>query len=289
MTKRFIGTVKKGAINRIREIDNSEYEEIVKARKVLISLSRDQQLFMIVVANYDDYNEYLSTLLKEYKENQSIGWTGMEKIISEINRRMLNLLSAMRTFLDHSETNLKRCHGKESERCRRFKNACSESFDNVFSYRFIYNLRSYAQHCGMPVGHLGLHSEMIKPDYKDELHQISIQFDRDELLLNYDWKKTLKEEIQKLPNKFEVNEHLDGMMSCLYKINLVLIEDKLSEAIRCSEYLKRLILSIKDMAGIPCIMQMKKKDANNLDLELELEWLPLHIIELVSDSKIYQT
>jgi len=71
---------------------------------------------------------------------------------TSLNRRLSNLLSSIRLFLDHSEFAFKRKYGKKSEEVEAFKKYASEKYDSSFSYRFVYKLRNYVQHCGIPIG-----------------------------------------------------------------------------------------------------------------------------------------
>ena len=169
-------------ITSIRELRNSEYEEYSKAVIRLVDFSSDQQLYAIVRLNYDDYQNLLKQYYQLYAENPSaIDWIRMERMVLDINRHILNYLSAIRTFLDHSETNLKRRYGMKSERFKRFKKACFEAYDSKFSYRFLYALRNYAQHCGMPLGQLTFHSKEVSPHSKDACHSLMVKFNRDKL------------------------------------------------------------------------------------------------------------
>jgi len=85
----------------------------------------------------------------------------LEKMIFNLNRLMLNFLSAFRTFLDHTQTNLDRTYGKESENFKIFKKTRSSYYDNYFSYRFLDKLRNYSQHMGMPITGIDTSSELV--------------------------------------------------------------------------------------------------------------------------------
>ena len=146
-------------ITEIRELSEEEYREYKKASDSLFDFSRGQQLYTIVTLNYDDFINVIKQYTNEYTKNaQHINSLIMEKMVLNINRFLLNFLSSVRTFLDHSETELKRNYGNSADILKRFKEICSESYDNCFSYRFLSRLRNYSQHCNMPIGKLTLHS-----------------------------------------------------------------------------------------------------------------------------------
>jgi len=176
----------KEKIEALRKLSDTEYEEYEKARECLIRFSSDQHLFMIVRLNYEDYENLLKRYFEEHTKNPSMVGSRIERMALNLNRHIMNSLSAVRTFLDHSETNLKKRYGKDSQRVKRFKDACSSAYDNSFSYRFLYKLRDYAQHCGMPLGQLTLHSEEVEPYSEVVRHFLVVKFSRDELLKKFD-------------------------------------------------------------------------------------------------------
>jgi len=114
----------------------------------------DQQLYHFVRLNYDEYVGLLKRYLQEYTQNPRA--VDMRVMYFNINRHIFNYLSSIRMFLDHNEYNLKKRYGSDSPRVKRFKKTCSQIYDNSFSYRFLYKLRNYVQHCGMPLGNLKL-------------------------------------------------------------------------------------------------------------------------------------
>lgn len=284
-----LAVVSKKKIEALRELSDTEYEEYEEARKRLIRFSRGQQLFTIVRLNYDDYENLLKQYIEEYTKNPQMFQLRMERMALNINRHIMNYLSAVRTFLDHSGTNLKRRYGSSSQRVKRFKDACSNAYDKHFSYRFVSELRNYVQHCEMPLGELMLSSVEVDPHTKEVHHSLAVKFNRDELLSNFEWKSQLTKEIQKLPHKFEITPYLAEMMKCLEGINLTLIEDDLPELIQSAEYIQKLISNTKSMPGIPCILRIndlkRTQEGEVKQLTTDIEWIPLHIVEFVMNVK----
>jgi len=276
-----LGIASKEKIEAVRELKSSEYQEYQKALAHLMRFSSDQQLFAIVRLNYDDYLNLVKQYLGGYAKNPSMYQGRMERMALDINRSILNFLSAVRTFLDHSETNLKKRYGKDSQKVKRFKKACSKAFDDNFSYRFLYKLRNYVQHCGMPLGTLDLHSKAVGPQPTDVHHSLSVRFNREKLLSEFDWGNRLAEEIQKLPLEFEISPHLTEMMKCIEMIMLTLVEDYSSELIQSAIYIRQLVKPIKDMPGVPCILKIKDLTGERKELNIQIRWIPLHLVEMV--------
>lgn len=282
-----LGVVSKGNITSIRGLSDIEYEEYKKAVERLLRFSSDNRTFLIVWLNYNDYEKLLRRYFDEWKKNAAMSWSRMENMALEINRRILNYLSSVRTFLDHWETNLRRRYGRDSERVKHFKNACSEAYDSSFSYRFLYVLRNYAQHCGMPLGQLTLHSEEVSQYSKEVRHSIVVKFNRDELLSEFDeWGSRLKREIRKLSPVFEISPHVAEMMKCLEKIHLTVIKDEFPSLTKSAEYVRQFIEQTKGMSGTPCILIPKilerSTEGKATRIQMNIEWIPLHIVEMIT-------
>jgi hypothetical protein len=285
--KRELGVVRQGNITSIRGLSDLEYEEYKKAVEQLLRFSDDNQSFVIVWLNYTDYEKLLKRYFEEWKKNASMSWGRLERMALEINRHVLNYLSSVRTFLDHSETNLKRRYGRNSERAKHFKSACSEAWNGNFSYRFLSALRNYAQHCGMPLGQLSLHSEEVSPDSKEVRHSLAVRFNRDELLGKYDkWGSRLKREIQKLPASFEINPHLAEMMKCLEKIHLTLLMDELPSLTKSADCVKNFVRQTNCLPGTPCVLVPRVLEGSARGevkkLEMQIEWIPFHLVDMIA-------
>jgi hypothetical protein len=205
----------------------------------------------------------------------------MERMLININRVLLNFLSAFRTLLDHMEYILKKEYGNESENFKKFKKICSEQYDKYFSYRFLYKLRNYAQHCGMPVGSLTIDSRANNIESKEVEDYLAVYFDRDTLLNKYDSWGPIKNEIMELPPIIKINPFVDEVMECISRINLTVIEHDLKNVLTSTKYFENLLIPFKDIDETPAIFDITDKDGNQEELKINIEWMPLHLIDMV--------
>lgn len=266
----------------IRELNNTEYEEYERAITCLTDFSSELQLFTIVDMNYKDYENILNQYFEEYSNLPSMRISHIEHMNLNINRYIMNFLSSVRIYLAHQETNLKKKNGKDSQKVKLFEKACNKAYDSNFSYRFLYKLRNYTQHFGMPVGEISL-QESLGPDSGDIHNSIEVKFNRDELLRYDKWGKKLKSEIQELPTTFKITPHVTVMMKCIEKINFTLIEDDLPNLIKSAEYVKQLITDIKDKSGIPYIYRYENVNGN--EVKIHLEHLPFHLVNIIENIR----
>lgn len=266
-------------IKVIREINDTEYKDYKKADNYLKNFNYKQRLFTIVLWNYNDFQNLLDRYLEEYTKNQSMNSFRAEKTLLDIDRHILNYLSSFHTFVNHNTIIIHKSYGENSQKFKDFKKVRSNTFDDHFSYRFLYKLRNYAQHCGMPVGTITFDSKIVDSQSTGIHHSLIVNFDRDELLNNYDkWGKLIPE-IQELPQQFEIKPLIDELMKCIERINYFIIKEDLPELIQSVQFIKQLISSTKDMEGTPCIL----KDLNRYDkgLNLKIENIPLDLIETI--------
>lgn len=288
-----LGVQGKG-ITAIRDLGDEEYQDYKKASDCLFEFSRDEQLYTIVRLNYDDFLGVLKKYSEEYAEGKhAMNWILMERMVLNINRLLLNFLSAIRTFLDHTQTKLTKRYGPQSDRLERFKEACSKCYDANFSYRFLIKLRNYSQHCGMPLGKLTLHSEENPPYSGHVYHSLEAKFSRDDLLKFDLWGTRIQKEISQLPSEFDIVPHVVDMMKCIEKINLVLIEEDFPELFKSAGFIEQLISPARGKGGVPCILKFleisRGANAEIKNIEVEITNIPLHIVQFVMNIKEHKT
>ena len=279
-----LGLASKREIRAIRELTDSEFKDYEGAESKLRQYVDDQQLFAIVQLNYVDFEDLLRQSFQQYVKKSL---PPMEVLALRVNRSLLNFLSTLRTFLDHSEFNLKKRYGNYSKRVREYKKACSSEYDNFFSYRLVYKLRNYTQHCGMPLGQIRFESKSEDAEAQRVVDTLAVYFNRDRLLLSeFDWGSKLKREIQALPERFEINPHVAQAMQCVKRINLSLIKPNLTELNRSVQIVRSLVAPLKLQSGVPCILFFGKgsiKGGNSL--KVTIHRIPLHLLDLIPDTQ----
>jgi hypothetical protein len=128
-----LATILNKKINVIKKLTDDE-SILIKFHFDRIHWLRKKLLQPVQVIKIHD--EIKEAILSNKTENS-------HRLISEI-------FTNFRAFLDYWETNIKHDFGKDSMQIKAFKNATHLEYDNIFAYRFIYELRNYIQHCGMP-------------------------------------------------------------------------------------------------------------------------------------------
>ena len=96
----------------------------------------------------------------------------------------------------------------------RFKAACARVYDSYFAYRFFYKLRN-AQHTGFAPVAVAIKSVALPSGTE---RWASLEFDRDELLQAYDKLGVVRTDLEQMPERFGIEEHISKMMDCLEEI-----------------------------------------------------------------------
>jgi hypothetical protein len=237
------------------ELSEEESRKYTESRNILQNFMSDAQLFTMVDWNYQEYYGILKNYLNAFI-NKDQNYLEKWPINLNVNRMALNYLSSVRTYLDHHETSLKRRFGETSSIYKNFLFSCNQAYDCNFSYRFLYKLRDYAQHCGFPIGNITISSTPKDGDLNNPIYEIEISADRDVLLSGFEWKK-LKEEFEAQPQKIDINSHIDILMKCLNDINSKVTKDVFSTLVDAASYINALLRKSPQREGIPGIYQLE--------------------------------
>lgn len=280
--------------NSIKPFQNLTEEELNKYRKAsdaVFEFAQDMRIYAFQKSNYDDFTKLLGQYSKDEYLKGIIGKVPInpevDKMLIELNRHLLNLLSTIRTFRDYADYNLKKRYGKNSKLVSIFKNAYHEEYSNCFSYRFIYNLRNCAQHCLLPL-ELSLVSRELEPYSGKIENSIVLKLSRDKLLNSgYKWRK-LRKEVEKLPDQFEVSPHLSEMEKCIDRIQSAILKGKSSFLTQDVDYIRSLFKD-KLEEDTPCLTRFNDTEdcltGKTSKHKLELSWVPVAYMKIIDKLK----
>ena len=202
-------------------LSDVEYSEFSRANTEMLQFTRDFHFFDMLRWNYEDWER----LLQAYAANEGglpIAALAKRPVDINLTRALLNYLSSIRTYLDHTETALKRRHGAGSREATRFKKRCGAAFDGAFAYRFVFKLRNFAQHCGVPISHIVVTSSMANGA------ELQVFTSREHLLTGFDWRpQSLQAEIRALPSEVRIEPYLAEAFVLVKQISEVTVSDQL--------------------------------------------------------------
>jgi len=222
-------------------ISSGEFNAIKKALNEINNVKSNKRLIDIVILNNAELHYFLFDSFKSLL-NKSISWASiksdeMEEIYLHSNRLLLNYLSSIRTYIDHSLAFLSATYGKDSKELTRFKELLSYNFDNNFCYRFFYKLRNYSQHCGVPIDSISFKTNYHKETNEIEGH-LTVLFDPEKMLLKYDgWGALVKADLQKSNEAIELNELRESMTAIMFNVNVNFQKINYPKTIKAAKYL----------------------------------------------------
>ncbi len=120
-----------------------------------------EQKFDLVIENYADYERELLELSLRHSLHQDFRWAGFQDQIAAVSRRLANLLSAARLYLDQVTHDLRSTFGPAADLPVAVKAKSSEEYDARFGYRVMETLRNVMQHRSMPVHALSFPHESV--------------------------------------------------------------------------------------------------------------------------------
>ncbi|WP_284653056.1 hypothetical protein [Flavobacterium terrisoli] len=270
-----LSTFARPDIWQVRELSEKEYLKYSKNISSLQRLENNEKLFKIVELNYFDFKTKIEKTIKNL--NNGTNSKEFENLYLDINRLILNILSSIRTYLDHSETRIKREYGSESEEFLLFKKETSKTYDENFSYRFLYKLRNYAQHCGLPAGSLSTNANTTGASLK-------LTLIKSNLLSNYNsWGITVKQELINKTEEFDIIPLIDDKFTLLEEINKNINELSYRHYKDEAQELMNLLWEAQGKNGTPCII---KTIGSGGKLKLNINWFPYKPISKITGIQI---
>jgi hypothetical protein len=140
---------------QFREISKDDFNEWRSTQKKLLAVFNIEVTFDLLIENYAEFERDLLSLGLRIA---LFGERGEPlETYREVNRRVANLLSSARLYLDQIPQELNTIHGKKSKQADSFKECTSRQYDSSLAYRVMEALRNHSQHFGFPV-HAAAHS-----------------------------------------------------------------------------------------------------------------------------------
>jgi hypothetical protein len=120
---------------------------------------------------------------------------------------------------------MKHKYGQSSAEVAEFKNACSREYDKRFAYRFMYRLRNYAQHCGMPLRRIVVTDKVkriadLGKEDAETIQVVRFWFNGQDLLRDYDGWSTVSRDLAQRP-RIQVDVQVKSLVAGARGVNKV--------------------------------------------------------------------
>lgn len=137
--------------DRFIEITKAEFDDLAAAKVQIVTFIGIEEKFDLLLENYADYERELlevslqTMLFNDIHDERPGGHSHV------VTRRLVNLLSAARLYLDQVTHDLKAIYGPSSGPVHGMEEAKSREYDGHLGYRVMEELRNHVQHRGMPL------------------------------------------------------------------------------------------------------------------------------------------
>ena len=196
----------------------------------------------------------------------------------DFNRMFLNYLSSIRTFIDHNETSIKRKFGRNSIEAKELKKIMSNIYDKYFSYRFLYKLRNYSQHCGLPIEDIEVSA--TKQEDGTFKGEGKIEFSGKELLENYKKWGTVKSDLEKWTS-FSVYPVMKEMETALNELWISLIYFYSTNIDNAINFINEKAEHLRSNESIVCVFTDLVNDENGRLKYFKTLQIPFDVIDLI--------
>lgn len=206
-----------------------KYAEFKAAKKTCLFALELEEKFALLI---DNLAEFECELLQQAESYLLWGFRGehAESMQSRLclDRRLANLLTACRLYLDQTDHGISEIFGKQSDQLAEVKKFKNDLYDNHWGYRLMEALRNHVQHSGLIIHILdypNFRSKGKGPDYSE--FTISPQTKVSTLAENSNFKKLILEELQSMGEKVDLRGPIREYLSCFVDLH-----DKIREVIQ---------------------------------------------------------
>jgi hypothetical protein len=172
-----LSTFENNSFEPFKTINQDSYDGLKKDCEILKTSYTQFVVFKYLQLNLKDYLKFIEKTSKVPMTHIDPGMLTNINNVLEVNRLVLNFLTAFKFFLDNAETYFKRKYGKESGIIKDFIKLTNNSFDSSFAYRFLSKLRHYSVHLGFPIEVLNLNIDFNKEDPEKSLCDFQLIID----------------------------------------------------------------------------------------------------------------
>lgn len=279
----YIGYYNDGRYTTIKRLDIDDVRKTLQALEMIAKYSTEIRPYVILESNYWDLIIFAKQFRESYFESPFTYDQNIDETFDIANKCVLNFLSSMRTYLDHSETILKRSYGKDSEQVKQFKTNCSKIYDTYPSYRFLYKLRNFAQHCVLPITTIVVKHTKVEGTTNNFTSDISINISRDKLLTEFkEWGEQVKNEIQAYPSSIDIIPPASEVMACIEMINRDLFDNAVMVLKYMTNYIVDMFSEDNFSKGYPCMYMLVSGDHSS---PANVKWFPKKTMMKIIDTK----
>jgi hypothetical protein len=198
-------------------ITDDQFDAIKAARVVLSAAFALEESYDLLIGNYVEVEQELLAAAAVNAARNKDAYDDFFELRATINRRVVNLLTTARLYLDQAPQRLATC-AKDPQAARaELKTRTNEHYDALFGYRFLEALRNHVQHCGLAVHSISIKNEWVETG-GIRMREISIQpfASRSDLAEDAKFKPSV---LKETPEKVVLTHVIREYLQCLGDIH----------------------------------------------------------------------
>ena len=277
-------------------ISESLYTELKKSREILSRSLAIEEIYEIVISNYFEFEQEIQKHSIDQMIRKDSLYTNAFGVRVDLNKRLLNILAAVRSYIDSVKHNASRCFGNRKESLDEVEQFFSNEYDKNRYYRFMEAFRNYVQHRGLAIDLTQRGSRWTSTD-EDKLLEYSLNISANRLRLLKD-KKMTKKVLDEMGDKIDLKvavRHYIERISHIHESVRNLISDRVCISRKTIEDAIELYKSQidKNSFGVRACVMDREKEVESIPLLLEWDDIRLSLQtrnkKLVNLSKRYVT
>lgn len=184
-------------------ITEDEYEKLKKARKTLSAALAIEELFSVLLTNFNDVKKEIDSTSKAYFEFYDFTYYDMHELMHTVNVKTINFFTAARLYTDNLTSDAKYIGGKTL--CRDIEKKRSELYDASPEYRAIDQLRNYALHAGAVIH--GITGNFVRPKSGEDPRAV---FYTSKAVLSEKSDRIKPAVLNEMPDKINISEYISA-------------------------------------------------------------------------------
>lgn len=196
------------------QIDHEQFEKLKLSSKILSKAISIEEKYEILISNFLELEKEALAISAEDMIRRQYEYTDYFVTRSTLNRRVINLLSSTKLYIDQILQDVKVF---SKSLANELKESLSSEYDVAFEYRFMEALRNYVQHQGLAV-HLTSHQ--MKWTEKEDSRQLRFRTKIFSRRKDFEYDKAFKRSVYKeMPEKVEILEAARVYISAISRVH----------------------------------------------------------------------
>ncbi|MGE0076366.1 MAG: hypothetical protein AB7S48_00750 [Bacteroidales bacterium] len=201
-------------------ITDEEYNKLIDIIANVRNFGNHIGIVRNIEANVIELINFFPTIFDNFDE-LSTPWETLDFFYLEINRRLLNYLSSIYAYFEHTEMFITQKYGRKSVFLQEFLNRKKDFINECFENRFLFELRNFSQHCGIPITVIAWLPVYENGNPKSVAKKKFIGFERNQLIIKYKkWGTLLTSEIKSKDETIDLWPILNNSFQSLKKLYL---------------------------------------------------------------------